>query len=127
MDSTILLCLNPNFKLLALTVQAGVGNPKDRFSCVAAYLKNLVVSLQISDNELNVILAVQADLSNNYQVSTSCFAAKEFIRRLMCKDPKKRFTCKQAIAFPWYAFFSVEITLLILRQTIKTLIRPGNQ
>lgn len=28
-------------------------------------------------------------------------SAKEFIRRLMCKDPKKRFTCKQAIAFPW--------------------------
>ncbi|XP_052780146.1 calcium/calmodulin-dependent protein kinase type 1-like [Mya arenaria] len=28
-------------------------------------------------------------------------SAKEFIRNLMCKDPKKRFTCKQAIAFPW--------------------------
>lgn len=28
-------------------------------------------------------------------------SAKEFIRRLMCKDPKKRFSCKQAIAFPW--------------------------
>lgn len=28
-------------------------------------------------------------------------SAKEFIRQLMCKDPKKRFSCKQAIAFPW--------------------------
>ncbi|KAH3816816.1 hypothetical protein DPMN_118339 [Dreissena polymorpha] len=28
-------------------------------------------------------------------------SAKEFIRNLMCKDPKKRFTCKQAISFPW--------------------------
>ncbi|CAG2255016.1 CAMK1 [Mytilus edulis] len=27
--------------------------------------------------------------------------AKEFIRNLMCKDAKKRFTCKSAIAFPW--------------------------
>ncbi|XP_060602146.1 calcium/calmodulin-dependent protein kinase type 1-like [Ruditapes philippinarum] len=28
-------------------------------------------------------------------------SAKEFIRKLMCKDPKKRLTCKEAIAFPW--------------------------
>ncbi|XP_063405519.1 calcium/calmodulin-dependent protein kinase type 1-like [Mytilus trossulus] len=28
-------------------------------------------------------------------------SAKEFIRNLMCKDAKKRFTCKSAIAFPW--------------------------
>ena len=32
------------------------------------------------------------------------FSAKEFIRKLMCKDPKKRFSCKQAIAFPWYVY-----------------------
>jgi len=28
-------------------------------------------------------------------------AAKDFIRNLMCKDVKKRFTCKQALAHSW--------------------------
>ena len=28
-------------------------------------------------------------------------AAKDFIRQLMCKDPKKRYTCQEAIEHPW--------------------------
>ncbi|XP_060080975.1 calcium/calmodulin-dependent protein kinase type 1-like [Ylistrum balloti] len=30
-------------------------------------------------------------------------SAKDFISHLMCKDRKKRFTCKQALKFPWIA------------------------
>ncbi|XP_011444543.1 calcium/calmodulin-dependent protein kinase type 1-like [Crassostrea angulata] len=28
-------------------------------------------------------------------------SAKDFIRHLMCKNPKQRFTCKQSLAYPW--------------------------
>ena len=31
-------------------------------------------------------------------------SAKDFIRHLMELDPKKRFTCQQAIDHPWYRF-----------------------
>ncbi|XP_067931569.1 calcium/calmodulin-dependent protein kinase type 1-like [Watersipora subatra] len=30
-----------------------------------------------------------------------CDSAKDFIRRLMCLDPKTRYTCRQALAHPW--------------------------
>ena len=40
------------------------------------------------------------------------FTAKEFIRKLMCKDPKKRLTCKEAIAFPWYVEYVIIYTIL---------------
>ena len=29
-------------------------------------------------------------------------SAKDFINKLMCKDAKKRYTCKEALAHPWY-------------------------
>ena len=29
------------------------------------------------------------------------FVAKDFIRNLMCKDVKKRYTCKKALAHSW--------------------------
>lgn len=37
------------------------------------------------------------------------FSAKDFIRHLMCKDPSQRYSCKQAIAHPWW----VKICLII--------------
>ena len=39
-------------------------------------------------------------------VNTTCLllTAKDFIRHLMCKNPKQRFTCKQSLAYPWYVF-----------------------
>ena len=43
------------------------------------------------------------------------FSAKEFIRKLMCKDPKKRFSCKQAIAFPWYVYKLCHVLFSTLR------------
>ena len=33
-------------------------------------------------------------------------SAKNFIERLLQVDPKKRFTCKQALNHPWYVQFT---------------------
>lgn len=32
-------------------------------------------------------------------------SAKDFIRQLMCVDVDKRFTCRQALAHPWYVYW----------------------
>lgn len=34
------------------------------------------------------------------------FVAKDFIRNLMCKDVKKRYTCKKALAHSWYVLLT---------------------
>lgn len=31
-------------------------------------------------------------------------SAKDFISRLICVDPEKRYSCKEALAHPWYVF-----------------------
>jgi len=39
-----------------------------------------------------------------FNYNSHCYvvsAAKDFIRNLMCKDVKKRYTCKQALAHSW--------------------------
>uniref|UniRef100_A0A2C9JWQ2 Protein kinase domain-containing protein n=1 Tax=Biomphalaria glabrata TaxID=6526 RepID=A0A2C9JWQ2_BIOGL len=53
-------------------------------------------------------------------------SAKDFIRHLMCKDPKERFTCKQAIAHPWIsgnAALSKDIHASVKAQMLKTFAR----
>lgn len=34
-------------------------------------------------------------------------SAKDFIQHLMCVDVEKRYTCKQALAHPWYLFLII--------------------
>ena len=43
-------------------------------------------------------------------------AAKDFIRQLMCKDPKKRYTCQEAIEHPW------SVCASSLRDVIRALV-----
>jgi len=46
---------------------------------------------------------VQVNIASvrSYLVVNVRFVAKDFIRNLMCKDVKKRFTCKKALAHSW--------------------------
>lgn len=44
-------------------------------------------------------------------------SAKEFISKLMCVDVEKRYTCRQALAHPWYGvtfFISIMSTSIIM-------------
>ncbi|KAH9512972.1 hypothetical protein Btru_037196 [Bulinus truncatus] len=53
-------------------------------------------------------------------------SAKDFIRHLMCKDPKERYSCKQAIGHPWIsgnAALSKDIHASVKAQMLKTFAR----
>ena len=71
------------------------------------YLYYNLIFLALFSNFFDVGLGTIHVLDNNRWEFSVSFSAKEFIRQLMCKDPKKRFSCKQAIAFPWYVFFTL--------------------
>ncbi|CAG5130318.1 unnamed protein product, partial [Candidula unifasciata] len=53
-------------------------------------------------------------------------SAKDFIRHLMCKEPKERYSCKQAIAHPWIsgnAALDKNIHASVKAQMLKTFAR----
>lgn len=60
-----------------------------------------------------VALVCVKDVSN--LVISLCFIpAKDFIQCLLQIDPKRRYTCKQALAHPWYVELVVSCFVLII-------------
>ncbi|RUS78230.1 hypothetical protein EGW08_013999 [Elysia chlorotica] len=116
-------------------------DPKDRFTC-----KGAIAHPWISGNaalDKNIHASVKAQMLKTFarnkwkpQCSKVIFlfvippppllAAKDFIRHLMCKDPKDRFTCKGAIAHPWIsgnAALDKNIHASVKAQMLKTFAR----
>lgn len=62
---------------------------------------------------VEVALVCVKDVSN--LVILLCFIpAKDFIQCLLQIDPKRRYTCKQALAHPWYVELVVSFFVLII-------------
>ncbi|XP_013394407.1 calcium/calmodulin-dependent protein kinase type 1 [Lingula anatina] len=97
-------CGTPGYVAPEVLAQAPYGKEVDVWSIgVISYILLCGYPPFYDENDAELfkqILKAEYEFESPYwdEISDS---AKHFIRHLMCKDPKKRLTCKEAIAHPW--------------------------